>query len=39
MEYFFKHGLVDDDPEEIARFFHCTSKLSAQQMRRYLDKQ
>jgi len=38
MDYFFKHGLVDDDPEEIARFFHCTSKLSAQQMRRYLDK-
>lgn len=38
MDYFIKNGLVDDNPVEIAKFFHCTSKLSLHQMRKYLDK-
>jgi hypothetical protein len=28
MQYFFSHGLVDDNPSEIARFFHYTATLS-----------
>ncbi|XP_046651255.1 F-box only protein 8-like [Daphnia pulicaria] len=38
MEYFFNNGLIKDDPKDIANFFHCTNKLSSQQMSHYLDK-
>lgn len=38
MEYFFKYGLIRNDPKEIARFFHCTEHLNSQQMQNYLDK-
>lgn len=37
MAYFFDHGLVDDTPVEIAKFFHHTSMLSKTKMRQYLE--
>jgi len=36
MEYFFSRGLVDNDPEEIAKFFLYASNLKRSQMKRYL---
>lgn len=37
MEYFFKHGLLDNHPAEIARFFHNTNALNRRELRNYLD--
>lgn len=37
MDYFFKHGLLDDEPSEIAQFFHNTHSLNLRQLRLYLD--
>lgn len=36
MDYFFRHGLVDDEPEEIAKFFLYGRNLKRSQMKRYL---
>lgn len=37
MDYFFKHGLVEDHPLEIARFIHNTHTLNLRQKRIYLN--
>lgn len=37
MDYFFEKGLVDNNPAEIAKFFHHTSTLSKSKMRQYLE--
>jgi hypothetical protein len=37
MEYFIEHGLVDDNPSEIAKFFHHTTTLSKSKVRQYLE--
>lgn len=36
MEYFFKSNLLDDDPDEIAKFFYHAKPLDRTQMRYYL---
>lgn len=36
MEYFFKYHLIDDDPDEIAKFFYGAKPLDRTQMRYYL---
>ncbi|KFM81789.1 F-box only protein 8, partial [Stegodyphus mimosarum] len=37
MDYFVKHQLVDDNPQEIARFIHNTRTLNIRQKRLYLN--
>lgn len=36
MNYFFAHGIVDNDPEEIAKFFFRSNGLKRSQMKKYL---
>jgi hypothetical protein len=38
MAYFFGYGIVDNNPVEIAKFFHNTTMLSKTKVRQYLEK-
>lgn len=36
MGYFFRHGLLENTPEEVSKFFICSTNLKRTQMKRYL---